>query len=293
MANPVKLTLQARHAWPRLSLTTAVMVTATLAGCASNVPNPYRVTQPVKTIELRFNAVDGSKLRGSWLPAAQNNRQACTLVHAPSTAGDAKERLAAVSWLPQNGVNVLSFDYRGLGQSEGRPSLNGMVADVHAAVEAASRQPAAQGGNVLLFGQGLGAASAIRAVQRMPKPPVVRSLLIDSSFASYRSAARDVPSRNGLGWLAAIGSGPVPFENEDPLALIKTMSVPVWIIHGTADNVVPVSDADALFKAAPEPKYLLKATGATHLGTLTRPADQAAFLQAVKAMCSLGPMPPV
>lgn len=283
-----------RHFQRRFAALATLALSWQLVGCGTTDPSVpdtkvYAMPQQQgnKTLDIWFDAEDGSKLHGWWLPAASSLRLPCTLVHAPSTAGNSSKFLPQVAWLAAKGVNVLTFDYRGFGQSVGKPSLNGMVADVQAAVLTASRQAGVQSGAIVLLGQGLGGAAAVRATQRT-RPPVIRSLFIDSTFATYRGASREVAGRMGLGWGAAFGTSGLPPEADDPVVAIRTLPVSVWILHGTADKVVPLAEADKLFDAAPTPKHLLKAQDAPHVGTLMQAADRAAFLQALQATCSLG-----
>jgi uncharacterized protein len=267
-----------------------VLASALLAGCAERLffhPDKVAYTTPkqlgVAAIDVWFEADDGSRLHAWWLPAAGS--APCTVVHAHGNAANISNHLPLVAWLPAQGINVFTFDYRGYGHSEGQPSFDGVVADVQAALRTARQQPGAQSDRLVLFGQSLGGATAIRAVQRSA-PGSVRGLILDSAFASYRGIARDVGERAGLLWLAPLVLPQLPTEAQDPVTAIRTLPVPVWLIHGDADAQIPYAHTEQLFAAAPSPKHLLKIEGGQHIDALMRPSVRANFLQAVQNACS-------
>ena len=244
----------------------------------------------VASQDLSFETADGSRLHGLWLPAAPGHGPACTIVHAHGNAANLSNHLPLVAWLPARGVNVLMFDYRGYGRSEGRPSLNGVVEDVEAAVAAARRQPGVDTDRILLFGQSLGGATALRAAQRS-EAGTLRGLIVDSAFASYRGIADDVARQTA--WLLLLS--PVlrpwlPPAAEDPVTAIGRLKMPVWLIHGDRDGLIDIAHSERLFAAAQVPKQLLRVPEGTHIDALTRADFQPRFLTLLNEACG-APLP--
>ncbi|HET7317777.1 MAG TPA: alpha/beta hydrolase, partial [Nitrospirota bacterium] len=76
--------------------------------------------------------------------------------------------------------------------------------------------------------------------------------IIDSAFSSYRRIAREKLAKFYLSWFSFLFS-----DKYSPVDWIAQVSpVPVLVIHGEMDTVVPVHHAEALFDAARPPKEL-------------------------------------
>jgi pimeloyl-ACP methyl ester carboxylesterase len=176
-----------------------------LAGCSMVenfffYPDAATYAQPaqfgLKHEDVFFRVPDGSRLHGWWLPALRQPALGSVL-HLHGNAANITNHLPLAAWLPQAGYDVLMFDYRGFGRSEGRPSLHGVVDDAAAAL-AELRKRAHTADRLVLFGQSLGGATALRLLARDAQG--VRAAIIDSAFSSYRQIARDAaaaPARAG------------------------------------------------------------------------------------------------
>ncbi len=287
--------------WRHLARTgLAWMAASMLSGCVQDLffhPDQRVYATPaqagVVSQDLSFETADGSRLHGLWLPAASAQGSACTIVHAHGNAANLSNHLPLVAWLPARGVNVLMFDYRGYGRSEGQPSLSGVVEDVEAAVAAARRQPGVDTERVLLFGQSLGGATALRAAQRI-EAGTLRGLIVDSAFASYRGIADDLAGQTSwLSLLAPVLRPWLPPAAEDPVTAIGLLKMPVWLIHGDRDGLIDIAHSEQLFAAAHAPKQLVRVPGGMHIDALTRIDFQPRFLALLNEACGTSqPSPP-
>jgi len=264
-----------------------------LGGCIETLffhPNNHEYREPAKlglrSVDVTFPAEDRSPLDGWWLPAdPAAGPPRCTVVHAHGNAANISRHIEAVAWLPPLGVNVLMFDYRGFGVSMGKPSLDGVVADTMAAVHAALTLPGATPGRIVVFGQSLGGATAIRAVEELG-PDLVQGLIVDSAFARYSDVAEHVAEEiKVLKLMPKIARNDLPGEEEDPVTAIAHVRVPVWIIHGDADRIVPFKQGQLLYEAAPAPKTWVPVAGAQHLRAMQRPEVRQAVIEALREVC--------
>lgn len=177
----------------------------------------------------------------------------------------------------QMGYSVLAIDYRGFGESTPLlPSEDSAFEDAAAALrELVRRQPDAS--RRFIYGHSLGGAIAIDLAAR-PDMPAVAGLILESTFTSTSAMLGTLRWGNLPGVSLLVTQ---PFASMRKLA---TLTTPMLLLHGTADQVVPHTMSDELFAAAlkaPEHlKRLVKIDGASHSG-LVRSGE--AYESAVKS----------
>ena len=168
----------------------------------------------------------------------------------PGNAGNRGDRLGLGNRLADEGFGVLLVDYRGYGGNEGSPSEGGLALDAAAATAFARSEYPAR--TLLLFGESLGAAVAVgEATVRAPDGMVLRSpftSLPDAASANYFG----VPT----GWL---------LRDEYPsLERIRELPVPVTVVAGTRDSIVPLSQSFRIYDEAANPFQWVPIEGADH-----------------------------
>lgn len=191
---------------------------------------------------VHFQAPGGPRLHGWWIAAIGAARG--TVVYCHGNHGNLTHHARFIRWLPARGYNVLIFDYRGYGESAGHITRRGAIDDAIAAIDfALARDPH----RTCLFGHSLGGAIGIGAATRRP---AVRAVIAESTFLSYRAAARGtVPALAFLvPWLVSAG--------DDPHDALRELRRPLLVLHGADDRIVPAPLAAELFAAAGEPKRL-------------------------------------
>lgn len=159
------------------------------------------------------------------------------------------------------GAALLVVDYRGYGWSTGTPLTSKMLPDARKVAEAlpdilkAHRvEPQTP---VFLKGRSLGSAPAVYLAHQYPEQ--FRGLIIESGYADAPSLFRRL-------------SIPVPDAMREDVHLpvnnvtkMKAVSLPLLVIHGEQDMIIPVEQGQALYEAAPsEKKTLLTVPGAGH-----------------------------
>lgn len=251
----------------------AGVVTSMLAGCAETFffhpdSQTYTPRSRLGTVaEDCFFESDGARLHGWWMPAI--GQAVGTVVHLHGNAANVSNHAPQIAWLPAEGFNVLTFDYRGFGFSEGTPSLHGVVKDARAAIaQARRRQPDLP---LVVLGQSLGGATAIRAVVEETRDDI-RLLVIDSAFASYRGIVHDATRTSLLSLISPFAATTLPAAAQDPSTAIARLRIPVLIVHGESDRVVPISHGEHLYAsatAAPH-RHLVRIPGGGHLDALSR-----------------------
>jgi fermentation-respiration switch protein FrsA (DUF1100 family) len=251
----------------------SAMSTFTLAGCVERFffyPDAVRYTAPeqfgLRAEDVTLASADGTRLHAWFLPASGMAKG--TVLHLHGNAANVTNHLPLVAWMPARGYNVLMLDYRGFGRSEGKPSLDGIVDDALAALAYLRARPGVDPDRIIVFGQSLGGATALRLLARDARG--VRLAIIDSSFPSYRGIARDATAGSALGPVAALAASTLPGPEKDPVAALKSVRVPLIFIHGTRDAVIPHANSDALHAAALGSE-LWKIPDADHISALAFP----------------------
>jgi fermentation-respiration switch protein FrsA (DUF1100 family) len=189
----------------------------------------------------------------AWFAAADSAK--ATLVLSHGNAGNISHRYLLLRALQRHGFNVLMYDYRGYGRSEGSPTEAGIYKDGLAAYDYAVALPEAKAAPVLLWGTSLGGAVAIDIATRRPST----GLILESTFTSARDVARVV-----YPFL------PVQFfmhTRLNSIEKIKTLTIPILVIHGAHDSIIPIGLGRKLFNAANQPKDFYEIPNADHNDT--------------------------
>jgi len=242
--------------FPRVALITLFsgFLVIVLAGCIERMffyPDSATYTTPaqlgVRAEDVQIVTADGSRLHGWFLPAVGSAKG--TVLHLHGNAANVSNHLPLVSWLPARGYDVLMVDYRGFGRSKGKPSLDGIVDDAAAALAHLRTRPGVDASKLIVLGQSIGGATALRLLAR--DPAGVRLAIIDSSFASYRGIARDATAGGPLAPIAALTVGVLPGPDKDPITALKSIRVPLIFVHGARDSIIPAANSERLHAAAP------------------------------------------
>ena len=242
-----------------------------LGGCVQSMfyyPDRVRYETPdalgLRYEPVQFQSADGTRLSGWFLPAAgrQNPKDAKgTVVHFHGNAQNMSAHWRFVAWLPQQDFNVFVFDYRGYGESEGKPEPQGVFEDSGAALNHVRSRADVDAERLLVFGQSLGGTNAI-AVVGSGNRAGVKAVAIESTFYSYSSIAHDKLTGAGL----LVGDR---YAASKYVAAIAP--IPLLLLHGTADAVIPHAHSQRLLADARDPKRLVEVPGAGHLEPMSAP----------------------
>lgn len=175
------------------------------------------------------------------------------------------------------GLNFLVADYRGYGQSTGRPTVSAMMQDCRVIADFTLSFMAQNNmtGPLCVMGRSLGSASAIELAAKRSQD--FKCLIVESGFAFASPLLKVLgidPER--LGFKEEQG-----FENVDK---IQQVSKSCLIIHAQYDHIIPFSDGQALYDACASPhKKILEIKGANHNDIFLKGMDR--YLSHVKEIC--------
>ena len=202
--------------------------------------------------DLYFETRDKIKLHG-WLFV--RDPQAPFLLWCHGNAGNISHRLDNIARLQAVGINVFIFDYRGYGKSGGNLSEEGFYRDGEAAWETLIREGPVSPARVIIFGRSLGCAMAADLAAKMP----AAGLILKSGFPHLGAMARvHYPFVFSERFLSS---------RYDALSRLKRIKIPLLVVHGDRDAIVPIDLGRRLFEAASEPKEWYAIRGADHNDT--------------------------
>jgi fermentation-respiration switch protein FrsA (DUF1100 family) len=177
--------------------------------------------------------------------------------------------------MPERGFNVFIFDYRGYGASEGEPSLEGVQSDIDAAMQTLLARKDIDGDRIVMYGQSLGGALAAYYVAHSPNRDRLRALVLESTFSDYVEIAREKFADHWLTWPFQWLPKLTVDDRFSPLpGMAKISPLPLLILHGDQDLIVPAHHGQLLYEAALEPKQLWIVPGAGHIQTMRAPAER-------------------
>lgn len=248
----------------------SALLAVVLAGCTQLLFQPYRQkiltpeTFGLAYEEVRFRTGDGLALFGWFLPAQGD--AAGTIVFLHGNAENISTHVSAIAWLPARGFNVFLIDYRGYGASAGSPSLAGAERDIDAAMQTLLARTDIDTKHIVIYGQSLGGALAAYNVAYSPYRDHIRALVVESAFSSYTGITREKLAATWLTWPFQWLAPLCVDDRFSPLPAMKLISpIPLLVIHGDQDAIVPDHHGQRLYDAALEPKELWIIPGAGHI----------------------------
>jgi alpha-beta hydrolase superfamily lysophospholipase len=156
------------------------------------------------------------------------------------------------------GASLLVVDYRGYGWSTGQPRVSALLSDVQPILDALPdvlKQAGLTDDSLVVMGRSLGSACAIHLAHSYPAR--VKGVIIESGFA------------HAIPLLARLGMPSYLLANiPDPIGNVRKMAeidLPLLVIHGEEDNLIPVNNGQALVDASPASvKRFVRIPGAGH-----------------------------
>lgn len=207
---------------------------------SSNVAHtPDEIGWTYELLELPTD--DGETIVAWYLPGTG---QRGAVIYCHGNGGNIGDRMSTLAGLRQLGMAVLIFDYRGYGESTGRPTVEGTRRDVQAAWRELVETRGFSPGEIVLWGRSLGGAVAIDQAARVSEagtPPA--ALVVESTFTSTVDIGRELYPWLPVGWFARKIDYP-------SLELIGKVRAPVLLAHSREDELIPYAHGQRLLDAA-------------------------------------------
>lgn len=192
---------------------------------------------------LKLITKDGAKISAVYLP---NPQAKFTILYSHGNAEDLGDIQFVLEELRNLGFAVFSYDYRGYGTSQGKPTETTTYKDIDAAYNYLTQQLGVNPKKIILYGRSVGGGPSVDLASRKP----VGGLILENTFVSTFRVATQITI--------------VPFDKFNNIAKIKKVRSPILIMYGKADRVIPFWHGEKLFATANEPKRVLVSETAGH-----------------------------
>ncbi len=147
--------------------------------------------------------------------------------------------------MSDRGAEVLVYDYRGYGFSEGTADVAAFRSDALRIYDKAARQYA--GRRVVVYGFSLGTAMAAYVASERP----VAGLILAAPFATAEEELPVFAARLGID--AETLKRLTPDDDAktafDELAMVHKSLAPMLVLHGSADSLVPIGQGREVYRA--------------------------------------------
>ena len=196
--------------------------------------------------EVSLTSTEGLRL-SAWLVKASGSRGTVLFCHG--NYGNISHLMDPIRVFNGLGFDVLVFDYRGYGQSEGKPSEEGTYQDAEAAWNFLVREEGVDPARLVICGRSLGGPIAAQLARQHPPG----ALLLESTFTSLPQLGRRRYPFYPVRWLARY--------TYDTVGQLSDIHCPVLVVHSREDGLIPFAQGQELYAAANPPKEFLAISG--------------------------------
>jgi fermentation-respiration switch protein FrsA (DUF1100 family) len=198
--------------------------------------------------DLRLATPDGESIRAWHLPAPAGRP---TILFFQGNAGEIGDRPARMAFYREQGFGALFVSYRGFGGSTGSMTEAGLITDALTAHDWLLAQ-GITADKILVVGESLGTGVAVQLAAQRP----VRAVALEAPYTATVDVGAEI-----YWWLPVRWLMKDRFPSRD---FIGRLDMPLLIIHGDADRLIPVHHGRRLFDLAPEPKEIEIIPGGGH-----------------------------
>lgn len=207
--------------------------------------------------DVRLKAGDGETIAGWFIPAygpgeveaAEGDIAGKTVLMCHGNGGDIGDRLGSIIVFHKWRMNIFIFDYRGYGDSTGRPTEQGTYTDAVTAWNYLTEARGIASDDILVYGRSMGAAIAAWLANKV-SPPV---LALESGFTSAPDIAAAL--------FPVLPARLVCRFKYNTIDTIDNIRCPVLVAHSRNDEMIPFVHGKRIFDRANRPKEFVEITG--------------------------------
>ncbi len=201
--------------------------------------------------DLFIEVESNEKINAWYLPCRDSveipDRKVVLFCHGND--GNISHRMETVEYILGLGADIMLFDYRGYGKSDGIPGEEEIYQDALACYNWLINQKSYTSEQIIIFGRSLGGAVAIDLAGRVS----CSGLIVESTFTSAKAISKKMFPIFPIGLILKY-----KLNSIDKISKIKC---PVLITHSMEDDIIPYKMGEELFNAAGELRKFIKLRG--------------------------------
>ena len=194
----------------------------------------------VKIEKVKITTSDNIDLLG-WFHK-KDLKKFKTILYFHGNAGKLENRIHKLNHFKDMNVNFLIIAWRGFSGNKGRPSEEGLYTDGASAINWL-KEKGLKEEDIIIYGESLGTGIATEITQNKN----FAGLILETPFTSMIEAAKNFYPYIPVGLILKD-----KYENNEK---IKNINIPVLVMHGEADQIVPFFMGKKMYEKANEPKY--------------------------------------
>ncbi len=205
----------------------------------------------MKYKELYLTTEDNVRINAWYVPSETNRG---TVLFCHGNGGNISTLSETIKMANGLGLNIMVFDYRGYGKSDGTSSENGTYLDAERCYNYLTTDLSTPPEKIIVWGRSLGGAVAVDLAAK--QNPAL--LIVESSFTSLRAVTTDI---TGFKYVTAVYG-----KQYNSIEKISSVKCPVMIIHSSEDDMIGVHHGKALLESVTTQKDFLEITGGHNTG---------------------------
>jgi len=241
-----------------MQISVVILITYIAFGAVLYIMQPKFLYSPVREVfntpaelgldfeDVVFKSADGLDLSG-WYISAKNSK--LTVLFCHGNGGNIGHRLDSINIFHNLGLNCFIFDYRGYGNSPGKPSEEGTYTDAMSAYKWLTEEKKTPAKDIIIFGRSLGGTIAAQLASKVE----ARALVVESAFTSYVDIGKEYYLYMPVRWFAKFAYRTIDY--------VRDVHCPIMLIYSRNDEVVPYKFGLELYEAANEPKEFIEIFG--------------------------------
>lgn len=209
----------------------------------------------------------------------QSTQEPILFVQFHGNAQNMSSHFTTMATILDRGHDLITYDYAGYGKSEGQPNMRGLVSEVHSFLKYVLKEYSNK--KIVLVGQSLGGILLLKALELHGHDQRISSVVIDSSFSSFRDVAFNKMSRGVVTFLFSPLSYLLVSDKFAPRIDQISREYKVIVLHSKKDPVIPYQFGLEIYNKLRTKKVLITYDSSTHILSFLSPPVLARVLEEI------------
>ena len=203
--------------------------------------NNYNTDEPNFSYKEIFIPTSNENTLKAWFHKKDLDNKK-TLIFFHGNAGNLRNRIYKLNLIKDFDINFLIVAYRGFSGNKGKPTEAGLYEDARSALNWLIKQNVKED-QIIIYGESLGTGVSIEVAQNKK----FAGIILESPFTSMVDAGKFYYPYLPVSLLLK--------DRYETIKKLKNINIPILIMHGKKDRIVPFHMGKKVFEKANEPKF--------------------------------------